>query len=193
MFRDEEDPIEDVATNRKTFNEVNSESPPVVDRGSGCLVFSGVLNLDIPKKGIERSGFACIMSPVYNSFLDLSLYNALELRIKSDGRVYVAQIKTQSPLDDDLFQIIIPPVVPNEWVRVVLPFNEFLLTWRGYAEEEQQRLRPDRIKHIAILMAERKDGPFEFQIDYIQAIKIDKNTYIGSDKKRFSTDEAYEI
>jgi len=103
--------------------------------------------------------------------LNLDQYDALEIRLQTDGHVYVAQIKPYTPLEEDLYQVIIPPLTPNTWHNVILPFDNFILTWRGYAEEEQQPMRRHSIQHVAILMAERMDGPFWMNIDWIRAIK----------------------
>lgn len=103
--------------------------------------------------------------------MNLDHYDALEIRIRTDGRLYVAQIKTETNIEDDLYQVVLPPVKPDTWTRVILPFDEFMLTWRGYAEEEQIPLSPTQIRHIALLMAERRDGPFEIHVDWVRAVR----------------------
>lgn len=45
-----------------------------------------------------------------------------------------------------------------------------VLTRRGYVESERPHVPLDKIQHIAILMAEREDGPFEMNIDWIRAV-----------------------
>jgi len=87
-------------------------------------------------------------------------------------------------MEDDLYQAIIPAVDSEQWTRVIIPFSEFILTFRGYAEEDQIPLDPTRILHIAILMAERRDGPFQLNVDWVRAVRIEDVNYQG--RKRFS-------
>lgn len=42
--------------------------------------------------------------------LDLSQYDAIEIRLKTDGRIYLMQIKTESANADDIYQVI--PILP---------------------------------------------------------------------------------
>ena len=68
--------------------------------------------------------------------MDLSQYDALELEVKTvrvvdalgpdglltalkDGRVYIAQIKTESAMEDDLYQHVFS-TRPNQWEQVVV-------------------------------------------------------------------------
>eukprot|EP01128_Nolandella_sp_AFSM9_P011880 TRINITY_DN8783_c0_g1_i1.p1 TRINITY_DN8783_c0_g1~~TRINITY_DN8783_c0_g1_i1.p1 ORF type:complete len:226 (-),score=49.33 TRINITY_DN8783_c0_g1_i1:161-838(-) len=141
------------------------------ERLTGSMKFKGILSLKTPNKQVERSGYACLISPQYNIRLDLARYQALELRLKSDGRVYVMQIKTDSSNPDDLYQAIIPPLPAGEWSRVQIPFQDFILTWRGYVENERPHINLSQIQHVSILMAEREDGPFELQVDWIRAVR----------------------
>lgn len=148
----------------------------------GCAQFFGTLSLELPP-GAEKSGFASFKGPVAK-LINLDTYDGLELRIKTDGRLYVAQIKLESKSrlfisvkEDELFQFIIPPCKPDTWTQVILPFNDFILTWRGYQRDQDEVLDKANIKQISFLMAERSDGPFNLHIDWIHAVKFD-----GSDR-----------
>uniref|UniRef100_A0A6B2LQM7 NADH:ubiquinone oxidoreductase intermediate-associated protein 30 domain-containing protein n=1 Tax=Arcella intermedia TaxID=1963864 RepID=A0A6B2LQM7_9EUKA len=122
-------------------------------------------------KEIKYSGYVCLRSPRFDPPLNLDQFDALELRIKTDGRLYVAQVKTRTNVPEDIYQTILPPLPPNEWHRVVVPFQDFLLTWRGCTEEKIEPVQMDHIEHFGILMAERRNGPFSMHIDWIRAIK----------------------
>lgn len=184
----------------------------LVDDNPGCVHFHGELSLALPQddEEVKQSGYACWESPVPCSCypltylqgplyppLDLSDFDGLELRIKTDGRLYVAQIKVVTSLDEDLYQVIIPPTKPGEWyaklktsglpfvrTRVFLPWSDFVYTFRGFEEEVQIPLEAKAIEHVAILMAERHDGPFSFKIDWIHAIKQQNIRQIHRDRPR---------
>jgi hypothetical protein len=44
-------------------------------------------------------------------------------------------------------------------------------TFRGYEEQLQIPLEPSKVEYIAILMAERQDGPFSMKIDWVHAVR----------------------
>lgn len=44
------------------------------------------------------------------------------MRIQTDGRLYVAQVKVQTSLQDDLYQVILPPIEPGKWYNF-LPYE----------------------------------------------------------------------
>eukprot|EP01126_Amoeba_proteus_P050579 TRINITY_DN5991_c0_g4_i3.p1 TRINITY_DN5991_c0_g4~~TRINITY_DN5991_c0_g4_i3.p1 ORF type:complete len:278 (+),score=48.88 TRINITY_DN5991_c0_g4_i3:186-1019(+) len=141
----------------------------------GSAKFVGNISYTLPTdpfyKEVERVGFACLRSPVYGSpGLDLSAYKALDFRIRTDGKLYVAQIKTYYGMEEDLYQAILPPTPPGKWTRVLIPLDNFVLTFKGYTEDFQSPLDKDVIHHISFLMAERDiPGPFGMHIDWIHA------------------------
>eukprot|EP01127_Copromyxa_protea_P009063 TRINITY_DN2107_c0_g4_i1.p2 TRINITY_DN2107_c0_g4~~TRINITY_DN2107_c0_g4_i1.p2 ORF type:complete len:341 (-),score=53.97 TRINITY_DN2107_c0_g4_i1:53-1075(-) len=141
----------------------------------GSLHFSGNLSLELPSPDVKQSGYACLTSPVWYPPLDLSDFHGIEMRIKTDGRLYVAQIKIHTALEDDLYQALIPPVPPGEWTKVTLLWSDFIYTWRGYEEQLQLPLEPSKIEYMAVLMAERQDGPFSFHIDWLHAVRTPYN------------------
>jgi len=154
--------------------DVDPSSLPLV----GSARFSGNISLDLPNPKVQRSGFACLQSLKYYPRLNLEGYHALEIRLQTDGRIYVAQMKTDTAMEDDLYQMILPPLTPKKWHRIVLPFTEFILTNRGYSEEEQPPMELYNLQHVGILMAERANGPFWINIDWIRVIKLKDYEYL---------------
>ena len=55
-------------------------------------------------------------------------------------------------------------------VSVQIPLSEFLLTHRGYVQNEQATINSDRIKTIGILLADRREGPFQLDIREVRAV-----------------------
>lgn len=100
--------------------------------------------------------------------------DSFEMKLRSDQRIYTLQIKPLSSYEEDIYQAIIP--LPreheiNQWRTVKIPFSDFFLTYRGYLEESSPKWYGQNIKSVGILMAERYDGPFKIDIEYIKAIK----------------------
>eukprot|EP01121_Diplochlamys_sp_Union-15-3_P004393 TRINITY_DN144_c0_g1_i1.p1 TRINITY_DN144_c0_g1~~TRINITY_DN144_c0_g1_i1.p1 ORF type:complete len:169 (-),score=28.95 TRINITY_DN144_c0_g1_i1:204-710(-) len=104
-----------------TDNIIGGQSTAQLVQNNKNAVFEGKLSLKTSGK-IERSGFAVIKSQKFD-YLDLTGYDALEMRLRTDGRLYVAQLKTAiiaQEMSDDLYQIVIPVKKPNVWTRVVI-------------------------------------------------------------------------
>jgi hypothetical protein len=98
------------------------------------------------------------------------------------------------PWEDDLYQGIIP-IPPDEqvgeWRDVVIPFEDFHLTYRGYLETPRIPFDGRNIKHIGLMMAERKAGPFKCEVESISAIKrvATSKRYTGLDMKLLEEDK----
>jgi hypothetical protein len=209
-------------------------------------VFEGTLDTrtNPQLETMRKSGYAAIKSPDFEPLLNLGGFSGLELRIRTDDRIYVAQLKNARLSEDDLFQTVLPvhsnkaefplnadkvsaaiayehedfknelrlkakqlrgesvpqpeqpspqnsaaaPPVSAEqmsaWRQIYIPFDSYVLTWRGYIEMTQlvarvtqERSRrgetavdPERIASLGLLMAQRRSGPFRVEIDWIRAV-----------------------
>ena len=60
----------------------------------------------------------------------------------------------------------------GKWSKIVLPFGKFVATNRGFVEGPQE-LDARQVFAVAIMMAERKDGPFRISIRSIAAVAMD--------------------
>jgi len=160
---------------QKEAEEEEKRILAVINQEAGAAEFFGTLDLTLPteKQNLVRSGFVCLKSPSFIKPLNLEAYDGLELRVRTDGRVYVFQIKTEGGNQDDLFQVILPAIEPGVWTRVYLAFEDFMLTWRGYSEDCPSALERSRIQSFGLLMAERQNGPFRIEIDWVHAVKSD--------------------
>lgn len=208
---------------------------------NGVGVFEGTLDTRTNPllETMRKSGYAAIKSPEFEPLLDLGGYTGLELRVRTDARIYVAQLKNARLSEDDLFQTVLPvqsnkaefplnaatvseaikhehedykkelqnrakqlrgetvtsntqstapsavsEIKMGEWRQIYVPFDSFVLTWRGYIEMTQlvarvtkQNLQrgetavdPERIASLGLLMAERRSGPFRVEIEWIRAV-----------------------
>lgn len=173
---------------------------------------------------MKQSGFVAITSPRYETPIDLSMFAKLRFRVRRRGALFISNIKTDSRVDDDLFQCfmlagdsvghsnrdtrvptahIVSPYAENVTVAskrdcsrlgsissvdqpriaagdepfeiIDLPFADYAHTWRGFLEDDENRLDPFDILSFGILMAERRTGPFELDLHSIEAVTQDQS------------------
>lgn len=126
----------------------------------GTMVFRGNLSLE------NNGGFSTVRSGKvdYNLSNDLGLL----LRVKGDGRTYEAR------LDSDARYRGMPvsfagkfETRKGEWIQVKVPFSSFEGSWRG-TDLPDAILNPSVIEQVGILLADKQQGPFEIEIDYIR-------------------------
>eukprot|EP01122_Echinamoeba_exundans_P017737 TRINITY_DN966_c0_g1_i1.p1 TRINITY_DN966_c0_g1~~TRINITY_DN966_c0_g1_i1.p1 ORF type:complete len:142 (+),score=21.84 TRINITY_DN966_c0_g1_i1:2897-3322(+) len=136
-------------------------------------------------KGFVNIGYAAFKSVEISPPLDVDVYDAFQLKIKTDDRLYVAQVKSDSPYEEDMYQYVIPAPKEsevNEWRDIFIPFEEFVLTSRGQIEDPQVPYDGRNTLHMGILSAQRKSGPFRFEIEFWRAVRME---FIQS-KKRYT-------
>lgn len=172
----------------RTDAEIGGKSVAKFFYDDGKAVFEGVLDLT-PAAGVTNSGFAAIVSKESRGGWELEDFNALLVRAKTDGRVYVTNLKAPSVIEDDLWQLHTVGE-KDQWTSIVLPFSKFVATHRGFVEGQLQ-LDTRLVESIGILMAQRKDGPFRIELKSISAINMDlyhdlpgrRWTGVSSDKR----------
>lgn len=64
----------------------------------------------------------------------------------------------------------------GQWRDVIIPFDQFHLTYRGYLEEPCLPFDGRDLKHVGIMMAERKPGPFKIEVEHIS---VCRSTRVG--------------
>lgn len=148
-----------------------------------AAVFSGVIDYakageaaDVPSRG----GFAAVRSRPEERSRDLAGFTAVEMRIKSDGRPYIFNVKCADFSAEHLWQMrMVTP--PSTWATVAIPFHELMMTRRGRVEMDQQEISRDAISGIGILLADGADGPFKLEVQYIRAIRdFDPQNYVSA-------------
>lgn len=135
-----------------------------------CAVFEGSLDLSAPE-GVDNSGFAAmVLRDQGGGGWDLEDYHALVLRARTDGRMYVTNLRAPSRVEGDLWQAYTqgPPGVMAD---IVLPFEKFVLTQHGFVEG-QLALDAREVESVGVLMAQRRAGPFRIDIEGIDAIDL---------------------
>lgn len=134
---------------------------------AGC--FTGIVDYtdDNPE---SKGGFASFRTKPDERERDLSAFSALEIRVKSDGRRYVANVKSGTHGPEHLWQMSVI-TEPYTWVTVAVPFNQLILTRRGRVDIAQSPINKERINGFGILLADGHNGPFKFEIQWVKAIR----------------------
>eukprot|EP00043_Microstomoeca_roanoka_P001889 m.35202 g.35202 ORF g.35202 m.35202 type:complete len:236 (+) comp11113_c0_seq2:143-850(+) len=162
----------------------------------GFVRFQGQLSTKLPSNDkVIRSGFCLMRSRVQKptllgqTYIDLQTHNALEFDIRGDGRAYIANLQPNSYRDEDLYQATIYTRGGPHWQTVQIPLTEFLLTHRGYVQNEQAVVNPQRIKTVGILLADKRDGPFQLDIRQIRAVTmVDTKARMDTTNARMKTE-----
>lgn len=132
-------------------------------------VFSGTIEYadDNPD---SRGGFAAFRTKPDERERDLTPFQAVEMRVKTDGRRYVANFKSATHSPEHLWQMAVM-TEPYAWVTVALPFSQLVLTRRGRVDIAQSPLARDRVNGFGVLLADAHNGPFKFEVQWVRAIR----------------------
>ncbi|MDB4408907.1 CIA30 family protein, partial [Akkermansiaceae bacterium] len=126
----------------------------------GTMRFTGTLSLE------NNGGFSTVRSG--GQQLDLSNDLGILLRVKGDGREYDFR------LDSDATYRGMPisfsgkfMAVKGDWQQVEIPWSAFKGSWRG-TDLPNEKLNPAVIRRAGVLLGDKKNGPFNLEIDYIR-------------------------
>ena len=122
----------------------------------GVLTFSGVTNTN-------GGGFASIRSGQMNFGLDE--FTQFALRVRTDGRAYTLLLRPKNQRISYRMDFV---TQPGQWQEVVLPIEQFQASWRGRKLNEPP-IDPTSIEQVGIMIADGRDGDFNFEIDWLQA------------------------
>eukprot|EP01130_Rhizamoeba_saxonica_P002264 TRINITY_DN12104_c0_g1_i1.p1 TRINITY_DN12104_c0_g1~~TRINITY_DN12104_c0_g1_i1.p1 ORF type:complete len:306 (-),score=70.24 TRINITY_DN12104_c0_g1_i1:33-950(-) len=159
---------DDIIVDKKDFFSLKEE----YIEGVGAIVFEGNISGKLPpsNKEVVRSGFACLKSGLLSPSLPLDGYDAISMKIRTCGKTYIFQMTPIVGASGDLYQVIIPPLKPDQWFVITIPLHLFKLTNRGYVEQTQMNQDNLGVKDFGFLMADPKEGPFNLAIDWIGAV-----------------------
>ena len=129
--------------------------------------------------------------------MDLEAYDALEFRVRGDGRKYIATLRTDSWMvvpvrhtapsyppsalnlrlqggAHDLWQsFLFAPA--GEWSVVRLPLARFLKTWKGKIVDGEGEMNARRVLSLGVSLAGGGEleapGPYSLQLDEIRAVR----------------------
>ena len=168
-------------------DEETHENDEISDKCLPYLHWKGNIDTRIgPKARAKRSGFCAIRCPEF-PFGGVPIgfrYNALEIICRTDGRIYTVNLKVSSYFDDDLYQGVIKvdsaSEVDREFVTLVLPFRDFVLTSGGLIRQQQRDLDGAvQLEHFGLTLMDGVDGPFHFDLARVRAVNYIHGDIVG--------------
>mmetsp|Transcript_5080 Transcript_5080/g.5871 ORF Transcript_5080/g.5871 Transcript_5080/m.5871 type:complete len:243 (+) Transcript_5080:212-940(+) len=150
----------------------SSEGKDVTTMESNAAVFSGTLSTVNTRADVARTGFAAARAHLPWYVQDVSDFEGLSIRFKSDGRRYNINITPESFFSDDLYQgfLLVGPEHKDKWVTASLPFENLLLTGNGRIKEYQRALDHSELRSIGVSIADNEEGDFKLEIEWIRAV-----------------------
>lgn len=178
---DPEDP-ESLLTEEETSRSGYESRLAAIAANSRNVFFSKHPSNDAtaPRSKLRRSGFAgcSTLDLPAGEYLDLDAFTALRYRVFSDGRKYVASIRTENWITgqkEDLWQaFLFSP--KGRWADVYVPMRRFLKTWRGRVMEHEHEMRASRVVGLGIAVAGggevEPEGPFAIKVASIAGVRL---------------------
>ena len=122
-------------------------------------LFAGELSLR------NNGGFASVRTMV--GPLDLSGFAGLEIRVLGDGRAYQLRLRTDGHQDGLTYRAAFR-TQDGKWFTARFPFEHFEPSFRGEIIEDAPPLDTSRIHQLGFLIADKVEGPFSLEIDFIK-------------------------
>jgi len=127
---------------------------------SGPLRFTGIVSLE------NNGGFASLRS--FGPLHDLNAYDGLILRLRGDGKSYYFNLRNSQASAAPNFRLAFD-TQSGQWSEVRIPFSQLQAVWRGQNYPYPVTFDPSRIVSMGILIADKQQGPFELEIEWIKA------------------------
>lgn len=128
---------------------------------ASTLVFRGSVSLE------RNGGFASVrLTP---GKMDLSGCKGIALRTKGDGQRYKFFVKTDRSMSTPNYRITFD-TQENDWETHVLLFDDFDPSFRGRLLTNYPDIEPSAICTIGILIADKQEGPFRIEIDWVKGL-----------------------
>ncbi|KAJ2004639.1 hypothetical protein H4R26_002402 [Coemansia thaxteri] len=143
---------------------------------AGHARFHGYISQTLPEdRRFKRSGYAMVRTcdPQANILntgcWDSSLFRYLALRVKADRRKYFVNLKSDTLINTDIYQHLLPVRTPGRWETVVIPFNMFTLTSNGVIVASQPSMASTQMETVGLSISDRQEGPFSLEFAWIKA------------------------
>lgn len=124
------------------------------------MLFTGTLSLE------NNGGFSTVGSGAvdYNLSNDLGIL----LRVRGDGRTYEFRLESDARFRNWPVSFAGEfDTTAGEWQQVKIPFSSFEGSFRG-RDLPDKILDPAIIRRMGILLADKRSGPFELEVDWIR-------------------------
>ncbi len=123
------------------------------------LQFFGTLSL------ANNGGFSSVRSGAKK--LGLQRGDTLVARVKGDGRDYSLNLYLNRPMIAFSYRAPVP-TKKDQWVEVRVPLDQFVATSFGRVIHDAGPVNPEEINAIGFMLSDKKAGPFQLEIAWIQ-------------------------
>lgn len=120
----------------------------------GHAAFRGCVSLE------NNGGFCSVRSPDLPE--RLAAQEAIALRVRGDGRTYSLCLHTRTLLPGTSYRCRFAPPA-GEWVRVVLPFANFVLMRFGQRAGVSP-VDPAAVTAMSLMVSDRQEGAFVLEV-----------------------------
>ena len=127
---------------------------------AATALFSGQIALE------NNGGFASIRRRTDN--YNLNGCTGVILKVKGDGRTYQFRVKTDDLYDGIAYRKLFASDA-RQWQTITLPFDGFCASFRGRSVPGAPVLRPEQIRQIGFLLADKQQGSFCLEIAWIKS------------------------
>ena len=158
--------IEFIPEETKSWSPINDtvmggvSSSTVNQASESTVLFKGILSLE------NNGGFASIRCRP--QAFELGEYQGIQIRVKGDGKKYQFRIRTDSSFDGPNYQTTFE-TTPDAWSVHEFPFGDFIATYRGRRLDNHPPIDAANIQSFAFLIADKQEGAFSLEIDWIEA------------------------
>ena len=143
---------------------VNDDVMGGVSRSNVKLHSDGHLLFDGEVSTNYGGGFASVRTDYKN--WEIEKYEGFILRVKGDGKTYQFRCRLGNNINQIAYRHYFQ--ADNEdWQEIILPFKEFLPTYRGRVLTNIPKLDPKEIKQFGFMISDKQVGKFHLKIDWI--------------------------
>lgn len=143
---------------------VNDDVMGGVSRSNVKLHSDGHLLFDGEVSTNYGGGFASVRTDYKN--WEIEKYEGFILRVKGDGKTFQFRCRLGNNINQIAYRHYFQ--ADNEdWQEILLPFKEFLPTYRGRVLTNIPQLDPKEIKQFGFMISDKQVGKFNLKIDWI--------------------------
>lgn len=176
QFRRKADLDKWMVTSDKTIGG-RSEVFLKMGKNNQSALLYGSLSCEPPQDGESScSGYCAMVSRIPRGPFDMkrsfdwSQFNTLYLRVRGDGRPWMVNIREDTNIvhkKDQMYSYFLFTRGGPYWQEVKIPFSKFFFSNKGRIRDVQSQLLLDKISSIGLTLADKVDGPFFLEIDFI--------------------------
>ncbi|MEM9083018.1 MAG: CIA30 family protein [Planctomycetota bacterium] len=142
-------------------------------RSSGGPVFSEGVLIFTGNTNTNGGGFSSTRT--VPSQWNLSEYDSIRLRVRGDGRTYLAEIRTDVTFRGRAvaYRAEFETDADKGWQEITVPFANFKpSSWGRDISDQVEKINTSGIKTFGFMIYDGLDGAFKLEADWIKAVEI---------------------